>query len=63
MLIIPGGDTEASAATVFATDEIKKHGEALEIKAAKTCVVKFARSGGYLFFEHLTGPQGKTAWS
>lgn len=59
LLIIPGGDTEAVAATAFATDEIKNHGEALEIKAAKTCVVRFTRSGENLSFEHLTGPQGK----
>lgn len=59
LLIIPGGDDEAAAATAFTTGEIKNHGDALEIKAAKTCVVKFMRSAKDLSLEHLTGPQGK----
>jgi len=59
LLIVPGGEAEATAATQFATDEIKNHGDALIIKEAKTCVVRFERSGDELSFEHLTGPQGK----
>ena len=59
LLIIPGGEFEADAATKFATNEIRKHGEALEIKETKTCVVRFARSGHELSYEHLTGPQGR----
>lgn len=59
LLIIPGGKAAAMEATAFATDEIKNHGEALEIKAAKTCVVKFTRSGDEPTFEHVMGPQGK----
>ena len=59
LLIVPGGEQEASAATAFATDEIKNHGDALVIKEAKTCVVRFERSGDTLSFEHLTGPQGR----
>lgn len=57
LLIVPG--PEAETAIAYATDEIQKHGEQLEIKAAKTCVVKFTRSGHELSYEHLTGPQGK----
>lgn len=59
LLILPGCDAEAMAATAFAMDEIKNHGESLEIKASKTCVVKFTRTAEDLSFEHLTGPQGK----
>lgn len=59
LLIIPGGEAEAVAAKVFVTEEIKNHGEALEIKAAKTCIVQFMRSGERLTYKHLSGPQGK----
>ncbi len=59
LLIVPGSAVEAEAATAFATTEIQNHGEALQIKDAKTCVVKFMRSGEDLTYTHLTGPQGK----
>lgn len=59
LLIVPGGKNEATAATAFAMEEIKNHGDALVIKESKTCVVRFERDGERLKFEHVTGPQGK----
>ena len=59
LLIVPGGEDEAQAATAFAKDEILNHGDALVIKEAKTCIVQFERSGQRLTYRHLTGPQGK----
>ncbi len=44
LLIVPGDEEDARAAEHFTTNEIRNHGEALKIKAAKTCVVKFTRS-------------------
>ncbi|MEM6635549.1 MAG: reverse transcriptase domain-containing protein [Pseudomonadota bacterium] len=59
LLIVPGGEAEATTATAFAMEEIKNHGDALVIKESKTCVVRFKRDGDRLNFEHITGPQGK----
>lgn len=62
LLIIPGGKQEAEAVELFAKLEIAKHGNALEIKEAKTCIVGFERSGDDLNFEHIRGPQGKNGF-
>ena len=59
LMIVPGGEAEATAATKFATDEIRHHGDELIIKEAKTCVVRFKRHGETLSFEHLSGPAGQ----
>ena len=59
LLIVPGGNAEADEAEAFAITEIRKYGEAIQIKEAKTCIVRFCRSGKELAFEHLKGPQGK----
>ncbi|MEM8590049.1 MAG: reverse transcriptase domain-containing protein [Pseudomonadota bacterium] len=59
LLIVPGGTKEADEAEAFAVNEIKKYGKALEIKEAKTCIVKYLSSNAGLIFEHVRGPQGK----
>lgn len=53
LLILPGGGPVACAAIDFATAEIRKHGPALSIKDAKTCVAQFERTVGGLNFRHL----------
>lgn len=62
LLIVPGSGSEADKAEAFAVNEISKFGEALEIKEAKTCIVKFRRSSNGLTFEHIRGPQGKNGF-
>ncbi|MGR3794331.1 reverse transcriptase domain-containing protein [Vannielia sp. SX4] len=62
LLIVPGGVTEANEAEEFAVDEIKKYGNAIQIKESKTCIVRFLRSGDELSFEHVRGPQGKNGF-
>lgn len=62
LLIVPGGDEEAVQAEAFAVDEIKKYGAAIQIKEAKTCIVRFYRTGDELMFEHVRGPQGKNGF-
>lgn len=59
LMIVPGGEAEATSATAFAMEEIKNHGDALVIKDSKTCVVRFERDGDRLNYKHVTGPQGK----
>lgn len=64
LLIVPGSDLEANEAEAFAVEEIKKYGKAIEIKEAKTCIVRFFRSDDCknLSFEHVRGPQGKNGF-
>lgn len=62
LLIVPGGNGEADAAEAFAVAEIKKYGKAIEIKEAKTCIVRFYEAGEGLSFEHVRGPQGKNGF-
>lgn len=62
LLVVPGGSTEADQAVDFAVNEIKKYGKAIEIKEAKTCVVRFSRTGDELKFDHVRGPQGKNGF-
>lgn len=53
LLILPGGETEASEAIAFAMTEVRKHGPELRIKEAKTCVALFRRVLGGMSFQHL----------
>lgn len=62
LLILPGSNLEADEAEEFAVNEIKKYGPALEIKEAKTCIVRFERTIDGLNFEHIRGPQGKNGF-
>ncbi|WP_158541283.1 reverse transcriptase domain-containing protein [Ruegeria sp. A3M17] len=62
LLIVPGGETEADEAEAFAVGEIRKYGEELQIKEAKTCIVRFLRDNDALAFQHVRGPQGKNGF-
>lgn len=62
LLIVPGGEDEADEAEKFAIDEIKKYGKAIQIKEAKTCIVRFFRKHGSLNYAHVRGPQGKNGF-
>ncbi|MDC9701088.1 MAG: hypothetical protein PSN37_02500 [Alphaproteobacteria bacterium] len=50
-------------ADAVAVDEIKKYAKAIQIKEAKTSIVRFLRSGDELAFEQVRGAQGRTASS
>ena len=62
LLIVPGGDAEADEAEAFAVEEIKKYGKAIQIKEAKTCIVRFSRTRDELTFGHVRGLQGKNGF-
>lgn len=53
LLILPGGSPEAREAIDVTRTEMRKHGSALRIKDAKTCVAQFQRASGRLLFHHL----------
>ncbi|WP_159436575.1 reverse transcriptase domain-containing protein [Pseudovibrio sp. Tun.PSC04-5.I4] len=62
LLILPGARDEAEEARIFALNAITEHGQSLEIKDAKTCIVKYERNRTGLSYEHLGGPQGKNGF-
>jgi Reverse transcriptase (RNA-dependent DNA polymerase) len=62
LLIVRGGCDEADEAEAFVINEIKKYGKAIQIKEAKTCIVRFSRAGENLTFDHVKGPQGKNGF-
>ncbi|SFJ23208.1 reverse transcriptase domain-containing protein [Albimonas pacifica] len=53
LLILPGGASEAKGAIAFAVGEMPRHGSALAINEAKTCVAQFVRTPDGLQFQHL----------
>lgn len=59
LIIVPGGKTQANEAEAFAVGEIKKFGDALQIKETKTCIVCFKRTVKGLSYESLRDPYGK----
>ena len=62
LIIVPGGAPEADSAEEFAGSELRKFGDALELKKSKTCIVRFRRTETGLRFEHVRGPQGKNGF-
>lgn len=59
LLILPGDETLAPQVRTIADSQIKKFGDQLIIKDAKTCVVKYYKEGQGLKYKHIEGPQGK----
>lgn len=62
LFVLPGGSEVGVAAESHADEELRKHGDHLEIKQAKTCMVSFSSSGDQLACEHIQGPQGKNGF-